>query len=499
MYQAVIVDDEPHTVKDLVHAIDWSGFQLEVGCAATDPVKALHYILSNPVSLVITDIAMPNMDGLELIQRIKEAKPHIYMVVLSAYNNFEYARTALRYGAENYLLKPIDSNELSDTISQIASHIQVREQLNSTYGQAMLTFRNAFTEQWAKNLLGNNEFSTKARLLGINLEAPCFTAVVFSCTRGTPAHMSKFFELLLRNLPGQYAGNFFFETPTRLVGVLSPAEHKSREICDFIRQLLRDAASDRIQVFASAGSSVSHYSDVYLSYSQADSHTWLEHTGIPCFFYRKNSALESAAEAALKEYEQSFGENTDKLRKLFIRNQPFICALSLLTLRFRNLCSEEYRLSEDFPEVCRLLARIPSSSQDPHPWIRYTLEILKESDELVRRMKQSMYPCVDAVLKSVHEFTDKDISLKTLAARLNVSSSYLGTIFHQQTGYYFNDYLSEVRLKKAAELLESTDMKIKDIVEQTGFSSQPYFTRSFKRYFNTSPANYRRDKNIENL
>jgi len=67
------------------------------------------------------------------------------VIVLSAYNNFEYARTALKYGAENYLLKPIDSDELSDTISQIAGHIQEREQLNSTYGQAMLTFRNAFT------------------------------------------------------------------------------------------------------------------------------------------------------------------------------------------------------------------------------------------------------------------------------------------------------------------------------------------------------------------
>ena len=145
MYQAVIVDDEPYIVEHLTHAIDWNGFQLEIGYAATSSVKALEYVLANPVSIVITDIAMPDIDGLSLIQRIKEAKPYIYVIVLSAYNNFEYARTALKYGAENYLLKPIDSDELSDTISQIAGHIQEREQLNSTYGQAMLTFRNAFT------------------------------------------------------------------------------------------------------------------------------------------------------------------------------------------------------------------------------------------------------------------------------------------------------------------------------------------------------------------
>lgn len=99
----------------------------------------------------------------------------------------------------------------------------------------------------------------------------------------------------------------------------------------------------------------------------------------------------------------------------------------------------------------------------------------------------------------MQESDDKDISLKTLALKLNVSPSYLGTIFRRQTGYYFNDYLAEVRLKKAAELLEETDMKIKDIVDKTGFSSQAYFTRTFKRYYNVSPASYRRERSAKKL
>ena len=114
-------------------------------------------------------------------------------------------------------------------------------------------------------------------------------------------------------------------------------------------------------------------------------------------------------------------------------------------------------------------------------------------------MQQSMYPMVDAVIKNIHEFSDKDISLKTLASKLNVTPSYLGTVFHQQTGYYFNDYLTDARLKYAAHLLEHTDMKIKDIVDKIGFSSQTYFNRSFKRYFDTSPISYRREKKIGSL
>ena len=103
------------------------------------------------------------------------------------------------------------------------------------------------------------------------------------------------------------------------------------------------------------------------------------------------------------------------------------------------------------------------------------------------------YPCVDACIAAVHEFSDKDISLKTLAAKLNMHPSYLGNVFHQQTGFYFNDYLNEERLKYAATLIETTDMKMKDIVDKVGFSSQTYFNRQFRRRFGTAPNTYRRE------
>lgn len=499
MYQAVIVDDEPYIVEHLTHAIDWNGFQLEIGYAATSSVKALEYVLANPVSIVITDIAMPDMDGLSLIQRIKEAKPYIYVIVLSAYNNFEYARTALKYGAENYLLKPIDSDELSDTISQIAGHIQEREQLNSTYGQAMLTFRNAFTEQWAKNLLSGNELATKAKLLGIDLQAGQFTAVVFSCANGSPDIMSKFFDLFLHYLPGRYTGNFYFEAPTCLVGILSPVPSCTEEIKDFIRRIIHDALSAGLHVFACAGPCVSQFSDVHQSRLLACSYLWLEHTRLLTYFQKENQSLTDAACQALEKYDKGPGEDIDAIKKLYEKYPAFSCTAALLTQRIQMICKDVYRLNEEFPELAEKLAALPVKSQDASDYARYTLQFLRYSGHLLSKLQQSMYPCVDAVIKSVQESDDKDISLKTLALKLNVSPSYLGTIFRRQTGYYFNDYLAEVRLKKAAELLEETDMKIKDIVDKTGFSSQAYFTRTFKRYYNVSPASYRRERSAKKL
>nr|WP_300840214.1 response regulator [uncultured Acetatifactor sp.] len=505
MYKAVIVDDEPLIVDGLVNAIEWTGFHIELGLATTDPQAALDYCLENPVNIVIADVSMPVMNGLQLIQKIKKAKPSVFCIILSAYQNFEYARTALRYGAENYLLKPLDPDELSDTISQIINHIKEREQLNITYGRSMMTFRNAFTEQWLKNLVSNAELSTKAELLGINLDAPGFTATVFSCSSGGEIMMSRFFDFLLQYLPGHYTGNFFFETPLRLVGVLSPISPDEADTETFLALVLKSAASNGIRVFASIGDTVRDYSQVYQSYHQADRMAFLEYSRMPFVFFRDLPGLEEAATGALEAYDRQCGHSA-ALERLFLQYVPELSCYSVLSKRIAALCKKEYELWDKNPELIESLSLLPLSENlfageaaVRTAYYEFTLKFLKRSDPLLARLQQSMYPMVDAVIKTIHEFSDKDISLKTLAFKLNVTPSYLGTVFHQQTGYYFNDYLTDARLKYAAHLLEHTDMKIKDIVDKIGFSSQTYFNRSFKRYFDTSPISYRRDKKIRKL
>ncbi len=499
MYQAVIVDDEPYIVEGINKAIDWAGFHTEICLATTDPVQALDYILSNPVHIVITDVSMPVMNGLQMIQQIKDRKPSIFVIVLSAFDNFEYVRTALRYGAENYLLKPLDPDELANSISQTISHIQERDQLNYTYGRAMLTFRNSFTEQWLKNLLSTNELATKADLLGINLSAPNFTVVIFSCPKSREEWMSRFFDLLLRHLPGHYTGNFFFETPIRLVGVLSPAGDNEENISDFLDRISRAVSASGLQIFITSGSTVDLYSSVYQSYAQADSFAFLEYTSLTSISYATLAGLPEQAAAALNVYEHSQGRDTNALSGLFRHYSPFLCMVHILSKRIGILCKKEYELEDKYKELTDKLQQMPHRDSSLPEFMEYTLSFLKDSDHLMFKVQQSMYPCVDAVIKVVHEFSDKDISLKTLAAKLNVTPSYLGTVFHLQTGYYFNDYLTEARLKYAAKLLEETDMKIKDIADKIGFSSQTYFNRSFKRYFDTSPVNYRRDKKVSTI
>lgn len=495
MYQAVFIDDEAFVLDALSKAIDWSGFHTEIAFASTEPTEALTFILNHPVHIVITDVSMPSMNGMQLIRRIKEAKPSIYVIVLSAYNNFEYVKTALRYGAENYLLKPLDSDELSDTVSQIVCHIREREQIINTYGRSMMTFRSAFTEQWLKNLLSSNDMLSKAALLGINLEVSRFTVAVFSCLSGQEAAMSRFFDLLLRYLPGHYIGNFYFETPLRLVSVLSPSDSEAGEIRDFLVPILLNAQADGLSVFASAGATVTHYSQVHISYQQACSLTFLKASRLPFVFYENIPGLSDAASEALGSYNDTDGTDLTLIHDLFRRYDAAAACYQLLSCRLSQIRGKDQE--QECSELKQDLSLLPLP--DPETYEEFTLNVLQHTSHLLIRVQQSVYPMVDAVIRRVNEFTDKDISLKTLAARLNVSPSYLGTVFHQQTGYYFNDYLTDARLKYAAELLETTDLKIKDIVDKIGFSSQTYFNRAFKRYFDTSPVSYRRNRKMKDL
>ena len=185
MYQVVIVDDEPFVLEDLKKSIDWEGSNFEIAYADTDPQHVLSYIHSHTVDLLITDINMPEMSGLTLITEAKAIQPLLSVLVLSAYDNFEYVRTALRNGAENYLLKPLNPEELLESIQSVAKHLKERNTLSNTYGSSMLTFRSLFTENWVKGTLDSADFLTRAELLGINLSLNNYT--VFFLLQ-TPTH-----------------------------------------------------------------------------------------------------------------------------------------------------------------------------------------------------------------------------------------------------------------------------------------------------------------------
>lgn len=495
MYQAVIVDDEPVIVSGIRDALDWEEFGFEIALATTSPATVLSFLSVHPVHLLITDISMPEMDGIALIREAKSLVPLLSVIVLSAYDNFDYVKGALRYGAENYLLKPLSSDELSDSIRNVVSHVKEREVLNMNYGGTMLTFRSTFVEQWLKNLLTPETLLERAGLLGINLEMDNYTAVIFSADNRDAASMSRFFDFLLSLLPGRFLAHFYFEMPYRLVCIFSGLD-SSTEIRSFVLHLLALSESMGLPISASMGQTVPFYQSVCESYRQACSTLFCSCCRIS-YVSQDDFLGQETAEKLVKLLEAG---DMDAFRAfypdLYEQHQPFCCSVTLTSCLLSDLSADLDELPEKYPTLARTLLSFPGREENEDSHCAFIERLIQECAAIKTAASQSMYPCVNAVIKAIEEFKDKDISLKTLAARLNVSPSYLGTVFKQQTGYYFNDYLTEARIRYAAKLIETTDMKMKDIVDEVGFSSQTYFNRMFKRFFNVSPVAYRRDKKL---
>ncbi|QOV20243.1 response regulator [Blautia liquoris] len=504
MYRVVVVDDEAFVIEGFRAVIDWSGFNCELVKSATDPFDALDYIEKHSVDILITDISMPQMDGIELIKKAHESNPVLSILVLSAYDNFEYVRSAMRNGAENYLLKPLDQNELAESLSQIVSHMKERTALSDTYGSSMLTFRSNFIEEWVKGTLDEDDFITRAQMLGVNLYLDNYTVIIFTVPTNLSSgneKMSMLFDFMLKLIIKTYVAHFYFETPSCLVCVIS-SNKDSDTINKFVEKINKARIIFDFPFFTSVGNTVDNYEDVTLSFRNASKFLYLKDTALTSIICYAHKLAPSTINVIEQEFTSISKEDyLEQISRLFWENNTGHYYSMLLEILYWGTAKTNSPKQTE-PEIVNLLRSMKFNFGSVEDYLEIIASFIDICYKIIRTRENHQnlsFPCVDAVITAVHDFSDKDISLKSLAARMNMNSSYLGSIFHQQTGYYFNDYLNEERLKYAADLIKNSDEKLKDIVNKSGFSSQTYFNRKFKAKFGLSPNTYRREYKIENL
>ncbi|MGI5900112.1 MAG: helix-turn-helix domain-containing protein [Christensenellales bacterium] len=496
MYQAVLVDDESFVLEGLALAIDWEGHGFEIALLETNPLLALEYIRVNPVHLLITDISMPQMTGIELMRACRQDHPQLSVLVVSAYDRFEYVREAMKQGAENYLLKPVDEDELSETVGMLAKRLNERARLVDRQAADLLPFRANFTEGWLKGNLTGGELRARAEMLGINVSAESYAVVLFFAPQGEATLLPRFFEHLKASAENKYELHGSFESIQRIACIFSPARQK--DLQSFLDVLLKGAALLGLNISACGGESVHSAADVHKSYQSAGAMQFLQFSR-RCIM-TEQLALPAKLQAQIEspDAQTSPPEYINWLQALFYsgKHDPFALTCAVVRWCLKPLDGESVEFFQRFAQAEKMVKDMPQKGAGADEYFSFCARAVTESAQLLQIRSGAMYPVVQAVLEAVNELSDKDISLKTLSARLNVTPSYLGNVFHQQMGIYFNEYLTQARLTHAAKLIETTNMKIKDIVDEVGFSSQTYFNRAFKRQFALSPVAYRRRKLI---
>ncbi|HEX3028771.1 MAG TPA: response regulator [Clostridia bacterium] len=172
MCKIFIADDDPFILEGIKHILHWEEFGIEIIGTASNGAQALEALKKESADILITDIKMPKMNGLELIKRVRDTNPATRFIILSGYDDFEYLKESIKLGIENYILKPINSEELEKTITSTLDKISKDESERLKHIQDMGIIRNNILYRWVTNTISESEFEERTGLLDIDFGKP---------------------------------------------------------------------------------------------------------------------------------------------------------------------------------------------------------------------------------------------------------------------------------------------------------------------------------------
>ena len=515
MYKVLIVDDEPLILSGLQSLIDWEELMLKVEGAALSAEEALEFLAENDIDILITDIRMKGMSGIELIAEIRKSNHDMKLIIISGYEDFEYLKSAFQYGLENYILKPIDEEELQSTLSAAVEKLEQEQTHRYREKVQESVMLDNILHTWILSDKEDSALNERLMLYGIHLSHRFYRVAVLvpHLMQGNfenPAFDYRQLNDILRNrfvgisvcVTVDYIGRIFL-----VFGYDEKIDEDSllQTACEGIREWSCQGI-DSWKI--SLGKAVTHSYHLQRSLTSA---LWLllaffiaPDTGVISHDRKKlridkslrntgftRGALSAMMSADAKELPAAAGELHSRLSALLakpLENRTEIIEDILFSM-FR--CSknilmqlqEESSLEIDFggifadgdseaqaDKICSLfseyLRQFPKESSDFHPIVAKTLQIVEA------------------------EYS-AGLSLKTLAARLNVSQVHLGRLFKRDTGKMFTAFLNDFRIEKAKQLLLHTTLKSSEIAASVGFSNPNYFSNTFKKTVGVYPTRYR--------
>lgn len=537
-YNIVIADDEENIRTLLAKNINKSDTEFKVVGTAQDGAEALKLVKELTPSIVITDICMPAMNGLDLIRSIKELDQNIKTVIISGYDEFAYAKTAMKLGVTEYLLKPFLPEELFEVLfkirEELSNQVALKKNLEDMQSQIEADLRYS-QERYIKKLVSeqvNKEWAmVEGERVKFDLSANLYCVGIFKLKKGLSNQDSdlcsertvtdlldiiknNYFESDLRT----YAANL---SENQLVMIFSSNCKSQLVFYKNIRTGMEKINQSleryyEIKLRGAIGNIYTEFYDIYDSYHEASA-VWrgllyLEETIVMYEEYQKNK------EPIVPDVMQKAKENEMNLL-LHIQMSREKEALEALNdvLQFYTSFSAEYaefinislvelvfnisdslmkaggnlRVWEDESIIEYLRKHFTHGSLMEAKVVLedYVLRCCKEFSAINEKQSEKIVYNIKMLIEN--NLHDEEFNLEVAATKLFFSHNYVRQIFKQKTGVSFADYLIQRRMETAAELLKDSTLKIHEVAQKTGYSNQRYFASSFKKFYDCTPSEFR--------
>ena len=543
MLKIFLAEDEVVVRETIKRMIPWEELGFELVGEAADGEMALPLLLRQQPDLLITDIKMPFMDGLTLARLAKKEIPGLKVVILSGYDDFNYAKQAIGIGVEDYLLKPITKNALIERLSEIRSryeHEKTQKEYYEKFQREMQAYEKNSSRDFFEALVGGSmdmmEVYKRAEKLGLDIVAEAYNVLIFTmnCDEDFSGQRDEYssweaesLELLENFFAGHSSAMLFrsniFSYGVLLKGQRETIEENTRACVDEIRKIL-SRQDGRREWFLAVGQSVDRLSQIQKSYHTAsrafsqrylydenilyyDEMETMEHPGgqaetednaylqkvdvnalNPAILQKfLSNGLQEETENFVKDYFYAIGQ--EPMESLVFRNYVILNVRFSVISFIKGLgCDTNEMESADTEEV------LAESGKNMESAIAYAKKMISQAIEI---RDQNSGNKNRSILKTAVDFIDshymdEEISLNTVANVANVSSNHFSALFSQNMGQTFIEYLTTLRMNKAKELLRCTGMRSSEIAGEIGYKDAHYFSYLFKKTQGMTPSDYRK-------
>ena len=502
MYRILIADDEKIERAGIRFLLDQMGQEFEI-FEAVNGKEALEWLEQNQADILITDVKMPIMNGIELLEQVTKRCPDMKKVIFSGYGEFEYARQAMRFGVEEYILKPVDPEEFKRVMEKAAADLD-SEKREESRKAAEGSFFKEYILNSVVNGVGIEEIERRAkgcyaldfldsykRLMLLETDSDFFGGRQKELSDEIGRRVGKKFDYL--NLNPQQSMLFFTQEG-------GDWKEIGRQINGLLEKDLK--AGQKSYVAVSSGLKGKEQ----LGERCQELELLMENRlyGLESRVYMAENEAERAQDVQLdddtlmKQIRQdirtkdilSLREHCSRLFQNYGKNTGFsqiyvkFMFSSLLKLLYEAIPEKSGKELDDEMELLYHAADLKEIQK-----------ILEKNIGLLERSVQGSVPGshreVEEVKRYIYGHYGEELSIELLAEQVYMAPSYLSTVFKKETGQNLSKFIKACRMEKAREMLEDTHEKIVGISEKVGYPNVSYFCQSFREYFGVSPQKYR--------
>lgn len=510
MYRVLLVDDERIILEGISSIINWGELGTSLIGTARNGLEAYDFIMKEQPDIVICDIKMPGMNGLQLVEKMAAEKPSIKFIILSGFNEFNYAKQAMEYGVKHYLLKPCNENSIIDALNKVIDELK-RDAKKEEFLLETKSRLNQVQPYVKKQLL--KEFITSKfdsnrgihfyeKLLRVNFEEEFIRLVIFRIEGDY--HYEHMF--VIENLGEDLFSESVLSTSIGEYVLFLVNEEEFNNLQEKIEQLREhffDIYKMDMTVAISEVDCITQVRRLYLEALECLGHRFYlgegsiitkndikheniindyEYDGQSLCLFIKSGNLEKVE----SEISQFFTELTEsRLSISLVRS--YVMQIFLVMIQQSDSVS-----MQKYMDKMSVLVDMDTIQQMKHFFLSTAKEITQGHYE---RHKSNHSAVIHKMIDLVEEnIVNPELSLKWVANKVYMNADYLGKLFKQETGQKFSSYVTQERIKKAIEQIQlMDDVKVFAIAEMIGFGDNPqYFSQVFKKFTGYSPSDYKK-------